>query len=156
MSRTKANVHFCGKVSLMKRNMALSGGSLMRFRITNLSTRQQANKRTKYTDNSGSSRNTDKPSLQQPSSPLAMSLLSNNYPASTPFSLFFDVATWNSRELAHGEVRRHQVLLLINVRDVGARVSLADHRDSLGVLAPNALCFRLALLWWFLHRTSQK
>ena len=48
-------------------------------------------------------------------------------------------------ELAHGQVRGHQVLLLVDVGDVAAVVLLADDRDSVRVLCPDALRLGLAL-----------
>ena len=49
-------------------------------------------------------------------------------------------------ELADGEVHRDEILPLVHRRDVRARVLLADDRDAVGVLRPNAPRLRRALL----------
>jgi len=49
-------------------------------------------------------------------------------------------------ELAYCEIRRHQVLLLINGRDIRLICFLADDRNPIWVLLPDALRFCLSLL----------
>jgi len=57
-----------------------------------------------------------------------------------------DALSDNVDELADGEVCRHQVLLLIDGRDVGFLDLLADDWDAVGVLLADALRLCLALL----------
>ena len=48
--------------------------------------------------------------------------------------------------LANSQVRRHEVLLLVEVSDPGLRSLLHDDRNSVGILPANLLAFGSALL----------
>lgn len=58
----------------------------------------------------------------------------------------FDALSNHVDELADGQIGGHQVLLLINVRNVAAVRLLANHWDPVRVLRSDALRFGLALL----------
>jgi len=48
-------------------------------------------------------------------------------------------------KLSHGQIRRYQVLFLVNVGNVRAIRLFANNGDAVGILGPDALRFGLAL-----------
>ena len=55
-----------------------------------------------------------------------------------------DALPHDVHKLAYGQVLRDQVLLLVNVGDIGALVLLANNGDAVRVLGPDALRFAFA------------
>jgi hypothetical protein len=62
------------------------------------------------------------------------------------FRCQFDAFTNHIVELTHGQIRRYQIFLLVNIRNIRSIRFLANNRYSIGVLGTNAFRFRLALV----------
>jgi hypothetical protein len=49
--------------------------------------------------------------------------------------------------LSYGQIGRHKILLLVNIRDVTPISLFTNHRDTVRILGPDPFRLRLAFFW---------
>jgi hypothetical protein len=59
----------------------------------------------------------------------------------------FDALANHIMELPHSQIRRHKILLLVNVWYIRTIGLFANNRNAVRILGSNALCFALSLFW---------
>jgi len=63
------------------------------------------------------------------------------------FGSQLDALANNIMELADSQVGWNQVLLFVNIRNIGTIRLFANHRHSIGILGTDTFCFRFALFY---------